>query len=100
LETNLTKRSKANVEVAVGAIQEGLGRVIGDEDMEARGAAHQVVGHARDEAAKAAERIRGRVEEIAGIAKNEAGQLLGDRTTEVEGKVKELTGKARQLVNR
>ncbi len=96
---NLAERGKANVEVVLGAIQEGIGHVIGNEKMEAKGAAHQVVGHARDDAAQAKEHTKGVIEEVVGVAKNKAGHLVGDTSMQVEGKVEELTGKARQVVN-
>jgi uncharacterized protein YjbJ (UPF0337 family) len=99
-KNNMVERGKANMEVLGGTIQEGVGHAIGNEKMEAEGAAHKVVGHARDEAAKAAEHTKGVIEQVVGTAKNKAGEILGDNSLKVEGKVEELTGKARQAVNK
>ena len=96
----VAERGKANVERALGAIQEGVGHVIGDEKMEARGAAHQEIGDARDKAAMTAERIDGAVQEITGVAKHEVGHLRGDTAQQVEGKIQELTGQVRQALNK
>lgn len=85
---NLKKRGQAKVEVAAGAVQEAIGHAIGNEEMEAKGIAHQAAGHTKEKVAKVKERVEGMVEGIAGKAK------------QVEGKVVELAGKAKQALNR
>lgn len=100
MKGNLKKRGKAKAEVVGGAIQEAVGHVLGNETMEAKGEARQLVGHAREHAAKVAERTQGVVEEVMGSAKDEAGQLIGNTEMEVKGKLEKLKGKARQATNR
>lgn len=98
-KNNIAERGLGKIEVVGGAIEEAVGGAIGNDKMEARGAAHKVVGHARDNSARSAEHTKGVVEEAVGTAKAKAGHLLGKRSLEVEGKVEALTGKARQAVN-
>lgn len=99
-KNNIIERSDAKIEVVAGAIQEAVGHVIGNEKMEAKGAAHQVVGAARGEAARKAEHVKGVVEEVTGAAKAKVGDLLDKPKMEAEGKVLELTGKARQATSK
>ena len=99
MKNNLQERGEAKMEALGGAIQQAVGHVIGNEKMEAKGAAHKVIGNARDEAARVVEHTKGVVEEVVGAAKNKAGHLVGDTNLEVDGKVEQLTGKARQAVN-
>lgn len=98
-KNNMAERGLGKVEAVAGAIEEAVGEAIGNDKMAARGAAHQVVGHARDDSARTKEHTKGVIEEAVGTAKAKAGQLLGKRGLEVEGKVEALTGKARQAVN-
>lgn len=98
--SKITERAKAKVEVAAGTLQEATGRVLGDEVMEVKGAAHQISGHAREEAIKAGERTRGSVEEVVGAVKKTAGKVLGDSSLEAEGKVEQITGKVRRAANK
>jgi len=100
MKDGIKKRGAAQADVVAGAIQEAVGHVLGNETMEAKGEARQIVGHAREKAAKVAERTQGVVEEVLGTAKDEAGKLLGDTEMEVTGKLKKLKGKARQAANR
>lgn len=100
MKRNIARRTEAKIEVAAGAVQEKVGQVIGDQEMEAKGVAHQLIGNARNEVAKAAEQAQGVVEEVVGVAKNEAGRLLGDTSLQVEGKVEEIRGKVRKAMNK
>lgn len=88
MKGNLKKRGEAKVEVAAGAVQEAIGHAVGNEEMEAKGIAHQAAGHTKEKVAKAKERVEGIVDEIAGKAK------------QVEGKALEIAGKARRAINR
>jgi uncharacterized protein YjbJ (UPF0337 family) len=99
-KNNIIERSDAKVEVAAGVVQEAVGKVIGNEKMEAKGAAHQVVGAARGEVARAAEHLKGAVEQVSGAAKAKIGDILDKPKMEAEGKVVAWTGKARQAVSK
>ena len=80
--------------------RETVGKVIGNEQMEAEGEAKELKGQAKQEAAKAAERVKGKVEETVGAVKNRVGAVIGNEQMQAEGKVKELTGEGRQNTNR
>jgi len=82
-----------------GKIKQGVGKLIGNEQMEAEGKAKALEGKAREEAAKAAERTKGKVEEVVGAVKNRVGAVIDNEQMEAEGKVKELKGQARQKTN-
>ena len=85
---------------AMGNIKQGVGKLIGNEQMEAEGRAHELKGKAKQEAAKSAERTKGKVQEAVGAVKNRAGAVLDDEQMEAEGRAKELEGEARQELNR
>lgn len=99
-EKNTTKRAEGKVEEIVGGIKKTVGRVIGNEQMEAEGKALKVEGQLRQESAKAGERVKGAVEQVTGTVKKKVGQLIDNEQMEVEGKLKALKGEARQEANR
>jgi uncharacterized protein YjbJ (UPF0337 family) len=98
--SNASKRGEGKAEEIGGKIKGGVGKVIGNEQMQAEGKAHELQGKAKQEAAKGAERTKGKVQEVAGAAKNRVGALIDDDELEAEGKAKELEGEARQKTNR
>ena len=49
-----------------GKIQKGVGRAVGDTEMEAKGAGKEASGRVEKEAAKAGQRAKGKVDEVAG----------------------------------
>lgn len=83
----------------VGRFKQGIGKVIGNERMEAEGKAQELEGRAREEAAKAAERSKGKVEQVVRAIKNRAGAVIDDELLQAEGKAQELKGEARQTTN-
>ncbi|MEZ4405070.1 MAG: CsbD family protein [Polyangiales bacterium] len=95
-----SKRGEGKAEEIGGAIKKGVGRLIGDEQMEAEGRAKELKGQARQEAAKGAARTQGKVEEVTGAIKNRVGALIDNEQMQVEGKARELKGEARQKANR
>jgi uncharacterized protein YjbJ (UPF0337 family) len=98
--SNASKRSEGTAEQVGGAIKEGVGKILGNERLEAEGRARKLEGEAKKEAAKASERAEGKTEEVAGAVKNRVGALIGNEQMQAEGKAKELTGEARQKANR
>jgi len=97
--SNSSKRAEGAAEELGGKIKGTVGKVIGNEQMEAEGKARVLKGEAKQEAAKAAERTKGKVEEVSGAVKNRVGAVLGNEEAEAEGRAKELRGEARQKVN-
>lgn len=98
--SNTSKRVEGAIEELGGKIKSGIGKVTGNERMEAEGRATELKGQAKQEAAKASERVKGKVEDLVGGAKSVAGDLLDDEGLEAEGDAQRLKGKARQEANR
>lgn len=98
--SNTSERSEGLAEEVGGKLKKGVGKMIGDRQMEAEGAAKEAKGQAQQEAAKAAERGKGKFEEVVGAVKNRVGAVIGDRRLQAEGKAEELTGEARQQANK
>ena len=98
--SNATNRGEGAAEELGGKIKKGIGKLIGNEQMEAEGAAKELKGEAKQEAAKAGERSKGKVEEVVGAVKNRVGQVIDNEQMAAEGKVKELQGEARQKANK
>jgi uncharacterized protein YjbJ (UPF0337 family) len=97
--SNASKRAEGKAEEIGGKIKKNVGKLIGDEQMEAEGVVKEQKGEARQEAAKAAERTKGKVEEIVGAVKNRVGAVIDNEEMQAEGKAKELKGEARQKAN-
>src|SRR5689334_1567956 len=98
--SNASKRSEGAAEKLGGKLKGAVGKVIGNERMQAEGRLKEVKGANKEEAAKAAERSKGKLEEVAGAVKNRVGAVIDDEEMQAKGKVKELKGEARQKANR
>jgi uncharacterized protein YjbJ (UPF0337 family) len=94
------KRTEGAVEELGGKIKAGVGKLIGNEQMELEGRAKQMKGVAKQEGAKAVERGKGKIDELVGRAKDAAGDLIDDEDLEAEGRAQEELGRARQELNR
>ena len=97
---NGTERVKGKAEEIKGAVKEGVGDLIDNEQMQAEGHAGKVKGQARQEVAKAGERVKGVGEELGGKLKGAVGDLIDNEQMQAEGKAKELKGTGRQKANR
>src|SRR6187455_2388987 len=91
--SNDSKRAEGAAEEIGGKIKGGVGKLIGNERMEAEGKAKQ-------EAAKAAERAKGGVEKAVGAVKNRVGAAIDNERLQAEGRAQELRGEDRQDANR
>ena len=98
--SNKSKRAEGAAEQLGGKIKKGVGKVIGNEQMEAEGIVKEKKGEAKQEAAKASERTKGKVEEMVGTVKNRVGAVIDNEKMQAEGKAKELKGEARQKANK
>jgi len=70
-----------------GNVKEGVGKLTGNERMEAE-------GDAQADAAKAGRETKGAAREAGGSIKEKVGDLTGSERTEAEGKAGKLRGKA------
>jgi uncharacterized protein YjbJ (UPF0337 family) len=100
MKDSQTHRNEGAAKELGGKVKKTVGKVIGDEEMEARGTLKEAEGVAQKEAGKAAEHTKGVVQELHGAVKNRVGQVIDNEQMAVEGKAKELEGKARQKVNK
>jgi uncharacterized protein YjbJ (UPF0337 family) len=98
--SNESNKSEGVAQQIGGKIKKVVGQVIGDESMEAAGAAKHAEGVAREEGAKANERGKGKIEQVVGAVKNRVGQVIDNERMAAEGKVTELKGEHRQAANR
>jgi uncharacterized protein YjbJ (UPF0337 family) len=98
--SNASERGEAAAEKLGGKIKGAVGKVIGNQQMEAEGKAKELQGETREEIAKGKERVKGAVEEVAGAIKNRVGHVIDNEQMIVEGKAKELQGAARQKANK
>ena len=96
----MSKRNEGIGEEIGGKLKAGVGKLVGNEQMQAEGKAHELRGKAKQEAAKAAERAKGKGQEVVGTLKGGVGAAIGNERLEAEGRVQELEGDARQAANR
>ena len=98
--SNTTKsRGKGLGEELAGKLEKGVGKVVGSDVMVEEGDAKEREGIARQEVAKAGERVKGTVEEAVGKVKAGVGRAFRDGSTELEGEAEALKGRARQAAN-
>ena len=97
---NVSKRTKGAAEKLGGKIKKGVGRLIGNEQMQAEGRAEEIKGQVRTASAKATERGKGKVEEVTGAVKKNVGRVIDNEQMQVEGRAREIKGQVRQKVNR
>jgi len=74
----------------VGGVKKGLGKLTGDEALEAEGAAQKNMGTAERKSS-------GAMDELKGNVKKGAGKLLDSPTLKAEGEADRLGGKAKQI---
>ena len=97
--SNASIRAKGAVQELGGKIKGAVGKLLGDEEMQAEGKASEIAGEAKQEAIKAVERGKGKLEELVGAAKHGIGAALDDGKIQAEGKATELKGEVRQKLN-
>ncbi len=94
------RKQEGTFEKLGGKVKEGIGKAIGDDRVEAEGAAQKARGTERHENAKAEGREKGKLDELKGKIENRFGALVGDDVKQSEGKARQLEGEQRQIENR
>ena len=97
--SNASKRGEGVAEEIGGKVKKNVGKLIGNERMQAAGEAKELKGRGKQEAAKAAERTKGKVEKGTGAIENRVGALVGNKEMQAGGKAKEIRGEGRQRAN-
>ena len=98
--SNASKRAKGKAEELTGKAKAKVGKLIGNERMQAEGTGKALKGKATQGVAKAGERVKGKLEEVVGRAKKKVGAIIQNEQMQAEGKLKELKGRTRQKVNK
>jgi uncharacterized protein YjbJ (UPF0337 family) len=93
-------RARGRNQVIAGKVKQGVGKLIGNEQMVADGARGVIQGQAQEEAAKSAERVIGAGEELSGTIKHVVGDMIKSPELSIEGQAEANKGKHRQDVNR
>ncbi len=98
--SNESKRIAGAAEELGGKLKGAVGKLLGNEQMQAEGKVAEIKGEATQKAAKLGERLKGKAEEVAGAVKKHVGAALDNEQMEAEGKLKEMQGEARQGLNK
>jgi len=86
-------------EKTVGAVQENVGYVIGNERIEAEGKSKRDLGQAELEQAKSFHQEKAAGEQMEGAAKETVGSATNDKKMQAEGTGERLKGEARQKIS-
>ncbi|KAK9814548.1 hypothetical protein WJX72_007726 [[Myrmecia] bisecta] len=92
-------KTSGNIKAAVGAVKENVGSAIGNEQMQAEGAAKRAEGNTEYKTAQAKGYAEGAADSLVGGLKNTAGKVLGNEQMQAEGKGRELKGDAKKAAN-
>ena len=98
--SNASKRAAGTAKELHGKIEKNVGKLVGNERLEAKGRVRELGGRAQKESAKAGERVKGVVEEVTGRVQSAVGDLIDDPKTSARGQLRKVKGKARQATNR
>jgi uncharacterized protein YjbJ (UPF0337 family) len=98
--SNQTEKSEGTAQKIGGKLKKGLGKLLGNRRMEAKGRVKETAGRARVASAKSSERARGKAERLVGAAKNRVGRAIGNERMIVGGRAKQMKGEAREKANR
>jgi uncharacterized protein YjbJ (UPF0337 family) len=96
MQNTTTTRAKGKLKELSGKAKAGVGKLIGNEQMQLEGKAQATGSKTRQAAAKAGERLQGGAEEFGGTVKKGIGRAVEDKEMEAEGSKEERKGKARQ----
>ncbi|ORX91917.1 hypothetical protein K493DRAFT_316956 [Basidiobolus meristosporus CBS 931.73] len=89
----------ANIKYTTGYVQETAGSVLGNEQMQAEGAAKQAQADAEYKAAQAQGYAQGAGEKLKGNVKDTVGSAIGNEQMQAEGKAGATKGEARMNLN-
>ncbi len=92
-------RARGRSQVIAGNVKQGFGKLIGNQQLEAEGAAEVIEGEANEAAAKLSERVGGAAQELSGTLKQVAGDLIASPGLAAEGHTEINAGKQRQKAN-
>ncbi|KAJ9065645.1 hypothetical protein DSO57_1017399 [Entomophthora muscae] len=82
-----------------GAVKETTGKVVGSDEIQAKGAAQKAEGKAETQAAKVKEHVEGTKDSIHGKAKDITGGFIGNEKLQAEGKGDQAYGDTKKAPN-
>jgi uncharacterized protein YjbJ (UPF0337 family) len=82
----------------LGEVQETAGKLMGSDNMQAKGNEKQVKGTTEEMAAKASNLVEGAYNAVTGAAQNAAGALTGSNTDQASGTYFSLLAVLRPLI--
>ncbi len=92
-------RARGRAKALAGTVKQGIGKLIGDTQMETVGAVEILQGEADEASVKASERTLGAGQELSGAIKQSIGDLIGDPELSIEGQAEAIQGKKRNKAN-
>jgi len=90
----------SNTDQVEGRVKEGVGTVIGDDQLKAEGRAQETKGAVHGAVDSVKHRVGGTVQVATGKVKQFAGGVTGDDQLQAEGESQELLGRVRNAVAR
>jgi uncharacterized protein YjbJ (UPF0337 family) len=100
MQHTTTTRTKGKLQELKGKAKAGVGKLIGNEQMQMEGKAEASGSKAKRAVARAGERVQGGAEELKGATKKDIAAITGNERLEAEGTKEERKGKARQRINK
>jgi uncharacterized protein YjbJ (UPF0337 family) len=92
-------KTSGNAKAAQGAVRENLGKVIGSNEQQMKGAAKREEGNAEHDAAQAKGWMEGAKDNVMGTVKDTIGSLTGNTQQQAEGKAQDAKGNAKRAAN-
>ncbi|KAJ9053832.1 glutamate decarboxylase gad1 [Entomophthora muscae] len=99
MSDNAPSKISSSFESAKGAIKENAGWAIGNETMQAEGAATRAKADAEYKAAQAQGYAEGTADSFKGSIKDTVGSVIGDSQMQGEGKTSKAKGDAKKSIN-
>lgn len=97
---SVTNKAKNAAEDAKGKAKEAVGKVTGNERMQAEGQVDQDSAHVKQAAERAKETAKNVGGEAKGKAKEVAGAVTDDNSLEAKGKAESVISKGKQHLNK
>jgi len=94
------QKAKAAAEKAKGKVKEGVGRVVGNERLQAEGQADQASGTVRHKTAQAGEAVQQTAKGAAGKVKETTGKAVGNESLTAKGKAEQMVADVKKKVNK
>ncbi|KAJ9052634.1 glutamate decarboxylase gad1 [Entomophthora muscae] len=99
MSDNGPSKTKATMDSLKGAVQENAGWAIGNEQMQAEGAATRAKADMEYKAAQAEGYAGGVIDSVKGNVKSAVGSAIGNEQMQAEGKASQIKGDVEKKLN-